>query len=93
MCSEIQQIGSSGGYYNSAVDGNCSPCYGARRVWVDLEPMELLVARLLIEPTRILLGASSWLLQGSLLRRSVSLLAANTKFKARVIRGSGSERI
>ena len=55
--------------------------------------MELLVARLLIEPTRLLLGASSWLLQGSILQRLVSLLAANTKFKARVIRRSGSERI
>lgn len=93
MCSEIQQVGSSGGYYDGAVDGNCRPCYGARTVWVDLEPMELLVARLLIEPTRILLGASSWLLQGSLLQRLVSLLAANTKFKGRVIRGSALERI
>jgi hypothetical protein len=55
--------------------------------------MEFLVARLLIEPTRILLGASSWLLQGSLLQRLVSLLAANTKFKGRVIRGSALERI
>jgi hypothetical protein len=55
--------------------------------------MELLVARLLIEPTRILLAAGSWLLQGSLLQRLVSLLAANTKFKGQVIRGSALERI
>lgn len=108
MCSEIQQVGSCSGYYDGAVDGNCRPCYGARTVRVDLEPMELLVARLLTESQpRIPLGARSWSVSPVTSRvflgkatlplvakgKATLPLVANAEFKGRVIRETSSKRI
>ena len=59
--SETHQVGSYSSCYGGASGDRCSRYGAGRRLLVDLEHMERLVARLRIEATRTSLAQALWL--------------------------------